>query len=291
MQVCELEHRELIGKWIVDWSNTGECDYSDPGAVVELHHPVLELKLYLAEITYKDLMDDPRMNTTFLHQNLRIGTSRYNNAYRLPRGQKVYYFGGISYQGFSGDTMIFYVTPSTEYSHREKYASPYMCQIKFLSWDEIGNNPDMTIREKVSYLLWDSDIQLHCTDPSFLYYGFEYILSQINAAIIPQGIPPTRKNPTQQGLVCKHLNRILRVIPFYFNDIGLAITRQWGGQVNRDAIDQIAQRAAAQQEVNQGVNLPPEAEQPPPEAELPPQDQQQQEQPPPENPDETPASL
>lgn len=279
MRVREIKHYHPHGIWAADWSQSGCCDYSDVDDVVETHQPMLQMRLanVLNEVTYRDLMQDPRLGTNFLDQNRRVGRSRFNNAYNLgpttvwgrsrseAEQRKNYYFGGISYQKFSGDTMIFYVTPSTEEEDRNKDPF-YMCEVKFLGWDETASDPDMTLREKVSSLLWDSDIQLHCTDPSFKYWGFQYILTKMMgdppAAIYAQDIPPNTNNPHRQGIVCKHLNRVLRVVPFYFNDISYAISRQWGGQLDPQAVQSIDERARIQREVNAGVNLPSEQELP-----------------------------
>ncbi len=293
MQVSEFEHKHTFGEWVADWSRTGDCDYSDQNAVLRMHRPVLQLNFRhtLNEINYRGLMSS--IDPNFLSQGIRVGRNELNNAYQLPNSGVVYHFGGVSYQRFYNNTMVFYVTPSTEFQERHK--DPYYVnQIKFMEWDDICSDANMTPQEKATMLLWTSDLQLHCTDPSFKWWGYQYILTQLNAAVQPNSIYPKTNNAQLQGIVCKHLNRILHVLPFYLSDIARAVTEQWGGKIDKKAIDAIRKRADAQRQANANVDLPPEPEDvtgPPPEVEIPPQDQDQ-ELPPPENPDdETPPTF
>lgn len=266
MKVNELEHGEhghVHGRWIVDWSKTGQCDYSNMWEVVQTHRPALQLDLLqilrpqLDEATYRDLM--ARIDPGFLQQGLRV-----QDTYTLPQDGRSYHgpklLRGISYQGFREDTMVFYVTPSTEYPERAK-PSYYECLIQFMGWDDIGGDPNPTAREKASLLLWSSDVQLHCSDPSFLYWGYQYILTQLNAAMVPETRYPDVNNPGLRGIVCKHLNRVLHVLPFYNSDITKAIKEKWGGDIDKKALDAIRRRADMQRAQNdQNTELPPEAD-------------------------------
>jgi hypothetical protein len=283
------------GFWVADWSRTGECDYSNVADVIRTHRPVLQFDLLqvlrpqLTEATYRDLM--ARIDPGFLQQGLRV-----QDTYILPQDGKSYHgpklLRGISYQGFQGDTMKFMVTPSTEYPERSK-PSYYENLIKFMNWDDIGGDPNTTPREKASLLLWTSDVQLHCSDPSFLYWGYQYILTQLNAAMVPESRPPIHNNPSLRGVVCKHLNRVLHVLPFYNADMTKAITDQWGGKIDKRALDAIRRRADMQKAMNeQNTELPPEADIP--EEPQDPQEQLPQEEVPPVpeiNPDETTTTI
>lgn len=154
--------------------------------------------------------------------------------------------------------MVFYVTPSTEYPERSKPAY-YENLIQFVGWDEIGGDANTTPKEKASLLLWSSDVRLYCDDPSFLYWGYQYILTQLDASMVPETRYPVENNPELRGIVCKHLNRVLHVLPFYNADIAKAIKDQWGGDIDKKALDAIRRRADIQRAENeQNAELPPE---------------------------------
>jgi hypothetical protein len=258
MRVNELANHDHAGQWTVDWSRApANCDFSNPAAVVRAYKPWLQVNLCdvlrteLNEATYRDIM--ARIDPGFLQQGRRS-----REQYRLEDGSGPYYLRGISYQGFQDDTMVFFVTPSTEYQQRIK--PPYYENlIQFLGWNDTGGDPNLTPREKASLLLWSSDLKLHCSDPSFVWWGYQYILTQLGASIVDQTIPPDVRNPELRGVVCKHLNRILHVLPFYNSDISKAIVAQWGGQIDKRALDAIRRRADIQRQVNQqNQELPPE---------------------------------
>lgn len=267
--------------------------------VVRIHKPVLQLDLLqvlrpqLNEVTFRDIMN--QIDPNFLLQGLRVQQQYIlphdGNTYRGPGYEPR--MRGISYQGFREDTMIFFVTHSSEYPERAKPAY-YENAVRFMAWDEVGGDPNLTPKEKASLLLWSSDVQLHCDDPSFLYWGYQYILSTMDAAMIPEFRYPKINNPGLEGIVCKHLNRVLHVLPFYNADLMKAVTEQWGGKVDKKALDAIRRRADRQKQENlKNTALPPEQEVPPPEAE---QDQALEQDPTqqtlnPRNPNETPPTA
>lgn len=265
MKLNELSMPHNHGTWVVDWSRTGQCDYSDIRSVIRTHRPALKLDLLqvlrpqLHEATYRDLM--ARIDPSFLQQGLRT-----RDTYTLPQDGHTYHgpkiLRGISYQGFNGDTMRFFVTPSTEYPERAKPAY-YENLIQFESWDDIGGDANTTPKEKASLLLWTSNVLLHCSDPSFLYWGYQYILTTLNAAMVPETRFPDVNNPGLQGVVCKHLNRVLHVLPFYNADIAKAVKDQWGGDIDKKALDAIRRRADIQKAENErNMDLPPEEDVP-----------------------------
>jgi len=62
------------------------------------------------------------------------------------------------------------------------------------------------------------DIQLKCSCPADLYWGSQYIrsLGKYDAKFTnPETRPPKVRNPKQYGMVCKHLDRLLKALPFY----------------------------------------------------------------------------
>jgi hypothetical protein len=263
MRICEVREKSICGKWIADWSKVGNCNYSNLDEVIQTHRPVLQFSLF-EDATYRQLMDIMKSV-----QGDELVTHRYrdNDYIRHPvpieysnRGmrERASNLRGIDYKGFDQDTMIFWVTSEIQWT-----GIIYTCRIRFLLWDEIGGDPDMTPREKALRILNESPLQLDCDDPSFLYWGYEFVLTQMNAAIEPESRPPNKNNPHQLGLVCKHLHRVLRSLPFYNGDIAKAITQQWGGKISKREIDAIRRRYDLAQQAN--VGMPAEIQEPPPE--------------------------
>lgn len=268
MHVCDLTENAHppIGHWIVDWDRTGRCDYDDIDNVIETHRPVLQLSLgnlilerirqeksrRLDEMTYKQLAQ--AIDPNFLKQGIRARALR-----------------GVYYQGFGGpntqsadfrdqrftDTMIFKVTSSLHVWN----GLDYLCLVKFMSWGDIGSDPDMTAREKALMLLWTSDIQLFCEDASFKYWGYQYILTQLGASIVPEDRYPKVRNPQLRGVVCKHLNRVLKSLPFHNGDITQEIILQFGGKLDDQTVQDIERTKQLQIEADQGLNRPTDVDQ------------------------------
>jgi hypothetical protein len=251
MSVCDLHNPIPPGLWGADWSRVCE-NYEDANEVISTHRPYLNIslrKLYgfpLNEMTYKQVAG--YIDPNFLKQGIRAQALR-----------------GVRYSNIEKDTMVFYVS-SSEFDINQ---TQYMNLIRFLDWDNICTDADLTPREKALMLLWTSNIQLHCDDPSFLYWGYQYILTQLGASVYPETRPPDKRNPrgghiygggnrtpkeNRSGIVCKHLNRVLRALPFYNGDIARVVRERFGGP-HEKAVDQaIAQRETLQTQVNAGID-------------------------------------
>lgn len=161
----------------------------------------------LNEATYKELAG--MIDGNFLSQKVRADA-----------------LNGIQLQGFD-DNMAQFVINSSEYqSNRIKY----QCAVKFDEWDDVLQDGSFNNNERARMLLWVGNIRLHCTCPSFLYHGYQYLLGAVDASIYPEDRKPQKSNPDERGIVCKHLNRILRVLPFYSGDIAAEMKRQSGGR-------------------------------------------------------------
>lgn len=230
----------------------------DANAIMQTHRPVLQLSLrevyrlpQLNEFTYKDMIG--AIDPVFLNQE----RPRPGKADDLPYPGRAGALRAVYYKGFNADTMLFEVTSS----EIDKNGRLYQNLIKFLNWDDIASDTEMTPRERALMLLWTSDIQVHCNDPSFLYWGYQYICSQLNAAIYQEIRPPHVRNPDERGIVCKHLNRVLRALPFYNGDIAHVISQQWGGKLDEKAQQAIREREMLQQQMNA---LPPQQVEPEP---------------------------
>lgn len=216
------------GEWFHEHN---EGDPRSPERVCETFHPGIRVSLReynrvpLQEFTYKDLA--AAIDPTFMGQGWRALELDGNS---------------IELLGFDNDTMEFAIN-SSEFSQNDIV---YVCSIKFEEWDEVGSDEELTPMEKARMLLWVGNIRVHCTDPSFLYFGYQYILTQLDASIYPENRYPKIKNPQVQGICCKHLNRILGVLPFYAGDIANEIANQFGGDLDRNSLNMIARRKKAE---------------------------------------------
>lgn len=91
-------------------------------------------------------------------------------------------------------------------------------------------NDKSALLEKVNEAV-DGDIQVQCDCPSFRYWGYRYFLNRANpkAAIgmtstdigfdrrFINRAPISERN--QGGITCKHIDAVLRVMPFHRNEI------------------------------------------------------------------------
>jgi hypothetical protein len=98
--------------------------------------------------------------------------------------------------------------------------------IQFVEWDEQVADNSITAVEASRLLLWGANLRLQCPCPAFKFWGMQYILTQLDAAIIPEIRYPHIRNPNLKGVVCKHLGRSLKVLPFHLGNIASAIKEQ-----------------------------------------------------------------
>ncbi len=80
------------------------------------------------------------------------------------------------------------------------------------------------------------DIQLFCSCPAFLYWGPAYILSldKYDAHYVgKEERPPSERNPKRYGAVCKHLDRLLKVLPFYGSTMSKWIKDFYGKDITK----------------------------------------------------------
>ncbi len=90
----------------------------------------------------------------------------------------------------------------------------YHDRIEFLDYDKFANDFSMNKQARARAII-GGEIRVHCACKSFLYWGYKYIDTTIDAAIEKEGRAPDIRNPQRRGTLCKHLDGILRVLPFY----------------------------------------------------------------------------
>lgn len=100
---------------------------------------------------------------------------------------------------------------------------------QFPQWNETRDDSSLNVNEAARLLMWSGDVRIHCGCPSFLFWGYEYILTQLGAAIKPEVRYPHIRNPDLKGVCCKHARRALKVLPFHLGNIASAIKKQREG--------------------------------------------------------------
>lgn len=158
-------------------------------------HPVM-----LDEFTYKDMLHviDPR---------------------DLPHKDYAPLIKYVKYVGIENDIMKFYVPSPTKINMWNTY-------IQFEEWDAQVRDTDINGPEAARLLLWSGNIRVHCPCPSFVYWGYQYILTQLDASMFKEERFPKIRNPQLKGICCKHLRRTLKVLPFHLGDMATAIKQQ-----------------------------------------------------------------
>lgn len=165
-----------------------------------------DVPVRLDELHYKDLMLDIIPNNTAGATNAKLPFRDW--APLIPY---------VKYQTTRGNTMKFFVP--NKYNGWETY-------IQFDEWMDQVNDPSVNANEAARLLLWGGNVKLHCGCPSFTYWGFNYILDQMDASIYHEDRYPSIRNPRLRGVACKHLIRTLKVLPFHLADIATVIKAQ-----------------------------------------------------------------
>lgn len=132
----------------------------------------------------------------------------------LPHRDYSHLVKSVNYKGRVGNTMRYFVP--NRYNGWFNY-------IRFEEWDDQVRDPEITPNEAARLLFWGANIKVHCTCPAFLFWGSQYILTQADAAIVPEIRYPNIRNPQLKGIVCKHLKKTLKVLPFHLGDMASAI--------------------------------------------------------------------
>lgn len=120
-----------------------------------------------------------------------------------------------AYLGITEDYTAFFRVPSVT-------ADPpttYTVKIKLLDYPDIAEDPDLSVREKVRLAI-AGDLKISCTCPAYLYFGYKYILTQLDSnESDDENRFPKIKNPKLQGVMCKHCYTALQAFPFNWTSI------------------------------------------------------------------------
>ena len=109
-------------------------------------------------------------------------------------------------------------------------------EVKLKDWDEALELDDLNFKERANLAIF-GDLEVSCNDPSWLYWGYKYIATQLdyNEGDSENRAPKIR-NPNEEGVVCKHLISVLKALPFYISEVAGAM-KKVKGESFRDLID------------------------------------------------------
>lgn len=128
------------------------------------------------------------------------------------RGQQLY--NRVRYFGLSKDgTLNFKVGSQSEPGH---FYYIYIEAPDILRFGDIVEEGDHFTKADLAKLLTMNGFRIHCSDPSFLYYAFQYMATQGNYEVEPETRAPKRNNTLLKGGLCKHL--CATVANIYNND-------------------------------------------------------------------------
>lgn len=204
----KINKKPVHTKWCIN-HEPYHGDLDDVDGVLEHFKPTVSVDMKvnnrLYEATYKDLA--LLIDGNFLKQKIRADALE-----------------GVEFHNFEYNIMNFYVK-SSEF---EDNGIRYLNQVQFDQWEQVGTDEELKSIEKARLLLWAGDIRLHCTCPSQLYWGYSFILTILDSSIYPETRFPGVRNPHEKGVCCKHLNRVLRVLPFHSGEIARELKSQFG---------------------------------------------------------------
>ena len=228
MKLTELS-KTYEGQWGYSIPKLAKV-YSCPEELLRDYQPYIRIERPLVEATYKELMQ--LIDPDFLLQGQRA--AELQGVY-LDKIEREWAGGRVS--AFDPEDTMNFLVPSSEH---DENGVDYLSLVKFEDWDRIGSDPDLTIREKALGVIWTSNVRLWCGCPSFLFWGYQNILTTFDSSIYPEGRRPVIRNwgttrygpPQERGCVCKHLNRVLHVLGAHWADIGKEIREQFGQPVN-----------------------------------------------------------
>lgn len=147
---------------------------------------------YILEHTYKDLRTGAK--DSFLNIRKKSNTNTT----------------GTHYVKITKRGVIKFKTPSFTEGSDE-----YIQYIKLLDFDKYINKFKSTLpSHDIVKKIIEGDIKIHCTDPSWKFWGFQYKGTVNNYAIKPETRAPVIRNPKVRGAVCKHLDNALYILPF-----------------------------------------------------------------------------
>jgi hypothetical protein len=131
----------------------------------------------------------------------------------------------VNFVAVKRDIMKF-IVPSRKKLVATPPLNAWFSYVQFVEWDAQVRDTGLSAPEAARLLYWSGNIRVHCGCPSFLYWGYQYILTQLDAAMRPEERFPHIRNPLLRGILCKHLRRTIKTLGFHLGDMATAIKRQ-----------------------------------------------------------------
>ncbi len=123
------------------------------------------------------------------------------------RAQHVYASGLHSYDTLTS-TATFYVNGLTD---------TYEVQVRVTAME--GLTTTFFTRDELAEMVTTSDLEVSCSCPAFLYWGFQYVHAVQKSGIWIASIDPKRRNPNLIGGGCKHVHSVLEDWPRWAREI------------------------------------------------------------------------
>ena len=153
---------------------------------------------------------------TMMNEFKRREFQRETDKPTVDRSRKVPY---CRYRGISEDGIIYFDVRSASGN------GMYTVKIKLEDYTDVKDDETLTAQEKVRLCL-DGDIKVFCSCPAYRYWGFEYINTQLDSNEgDPQERFPIIRNPHLTGILCKHIYKVLQVLPMNWTTIASDIQR------------------------------------------------------------------
>ena len=111
---------------------------------------------------------------------------------------------GTRYDSIRDDGAVVFRTPSAHYSKNRKYYEQTILPVEL---EDVKNMSGMSLNDKTNLAL-SGDLKVSCSCKAFQYWGYEYILTQLDANYYDRDsghIFPKVRNPKLEGTICKHL--------------------------------------------------------------------------------------
>jgi hypothetical protein len=97
------------------------------------------------------------------------------------------------------------------------------------NWNKAKTKVDL--KKLAAKLFKSGDVELSCSCPAQLYYGGDYILSKDKYRAKygePENRPPEKNNPKEYGAHCKHLQALMKALPFYKSTMASHLKKEYG---------------------------------------------------------------
>lgn len=139
----------------------------------------------------------------------------------------------LPYKKIDPDHKYYRITPGTD-QKVENPSATYELWIQVTNvlgddgWLSVYDPKELPITyDMIKEILRVADVKLFSDDPSFLYQGFEYWLTQLDASIYLEDRKPRKwdkKHGDGENFLTKHFSQLIDQLPFFFNQMASSMT-------------------------------------------------------------------